>query len=138
MRWPTEQFCFVDGLVSSGRIRDCRYLPEQTPNPVGATDMHGSMTVGKIILIDMNVPSYQERRVCELCTAPALLWRASPALHVQKRIVAEGDKFMSLCDRLEGQLFAVQSKSQGLLESVINQALNNNRDPIGTLVENYA
>jgi type I restriction enzyme S subunit len=47
-----------------------------------------------------------------------------PPLAEQHRIVAEVDKLMALCDRLEVQLNENQTESRRLLEAVLNEALN--------------
>jgi type I restriction enzyme S subunit len=54
-----------------------------------------------------------------------------PPLAEQHRIVAKVDELMRLCDRLEEQLIAADTKSRGLLEAVLHQALNDSRDTIG-------
>ncbi len=51
-----------------------------------------------------------------------------PPLAEQDRIVAKVDELMALCDRLEAQLTTTQTKSRRLLEAVLHEALNGNRE----------
>jgi len=55
----------------------------------------------------------------------------------QHRIVVKVDELMALCDRLEGQLENTQSESRHLLEAILDQALNNNRDENDALEKSY-
>lgn len=51
-------------------------------------------------------------------------------LAAQHRIVAKVDELMTLCDRLQAQLESTRSESHCLLEAVLDQALNGNREQI--------
>lgn len=51
-----------------------------------------------------------------------------PPLTEQHHIVAKVDQLMALCDRLEAQLTTAQTESRLLLEAVLHEALNGNRE----------
>lgn len=51
-----------------------------------------------------------------------------PPLAEQHRIVAKVDALMALCNRLEAQLNTTQSESRHLLEAVLHDAVNGNRE----------
>ena len=55
----------------------------------------------------------------------------------QHRIVVKVDELMALCDRLEGQLENTQSESRHLLEAILDQALNDNRDESDAVEKSY-
>jgi type I restriction enzyme S subunit len=53
-----------------------------------------------------------------------------PPLSEQNRIVAKVDELMALCDQLEVALTLVQTETQRLLQSLLQEALKEERDPI--------
>ena len=53
---------------------------------------------------------------------------ALPPEAEQDRIVAKLDELMALCDCLEAQLTTTQTESRRLLEAVLHDALNGNRE----------
>jgi type I restriction enzyme S subunit len=60
-----------------------------------------------------------------------------PPLAEQRRIVDKVNELMALCDRLGKQLNTAQTESRHLLEAILDEALNDNRDRRGSFEKSY-
>lgn len=60
-----------------------------------------------------------------------------PPLAEQRRIVDKVNELMGLCERLGKQLNTAQTENRRLLEAILNQALNGNREQSDVLEKSY-